>query len=66
MAAPVTYRSSQARGRNGTAAEAYVIATATLDPSCLCDHTSQQHWILNPLSHNENSQVIVLFVHGPY
>ena len=31
---------------------AYTTATATPDPSCLCDlhHSSQQRWILNPLS----------------
>ena len=30
---------------------AYATATATQDPSCVCDlhHSSQQHWILNPL-----------------
>ena len=30
----------------------YTTATATQDPSCVCDlhHSSQQHWILNPLS----------------
>ena len=31
---------------------AYTTATAMQDPSCICDlhHSSQQHWILNPLS----------------
>ena len=31
---------------------AYATATATLDPSHVCDlhHSSQQPWILNPLS----------------
>ena len=31
---------------------AYTTATATQDPSCVCDlhHSSQQHLILNPLS----------------
>ena len=31
---------------------AYTIATATRDPSCVCDlhHSSWQCWILNPLS----------------
>ena len=30
----------------------YTTATATPDLSCVCDlhHSSQQHWILNPLS----------------
>ena len=31
---------------------AYATATATWDPSCICDllHSSRQPWILNPLS----------------
>ena len=31
---------------------AYTTATATPDPSLVCDsyHSSQQHWILNPLN----------------
>ena len=31
---------------------AYITATATQGPSCICDlhHSSRQHWILNPLS----------------
>ena len=31
---------------------AYTRATATLDPNCVCNlhQSSQQHWILNPLS----------------
>ena len=31
---------------------AYTTAIATPDPSCICDqcYSSQQHWILNPLS----------------
>ena len=31
---------------------AYTIATATWDLSCIWDlyHSSQQHWVLNPLS----------------
>ena len=30
----------------------YTRATATQDPSCICDlhQSSQQHWILNPLT----------------
>ena len=41
------YGGSQSRGGSVRA-----IATATQDPSCLCDlhHSSQQHQILNPLS----------------
>ena len=31
---------------------AYATATATRDPSCICDlhHSSRQRWIVNPLS----------------
>ena len=44
------YGSSQARGQIGAAAEA--TATATPDPSCICDLQCSlwQHRILNPLS----------------
>ena len=51
-AAPVAYGSSQARGRIGAVAPAYTTATATPDPSCVCNlhHSSQQRQILNPLS----------------
>jgi len=53
VAAPVAYRSSQARGRIGTvtAAEVYTTAMAGPDPSHICDpcHTFLQYWILNPL-----------------
>ena len=46
----MAYGGSQARGRIGVVA--YATATATPDPSRICDlhHSSQQHWILNPLS----------------
>ena len=46
------YGSSQARGWIGTAAEAYTTATATPDPSCICDpcHSWGQCHILNSLS----------------
>ena len=52
MATPVAYGNSWARGQIGATAEAYATATATLDPSHICDlHRSlQQHQILNPLS----------------
>ena len=44
--------SSWARDQMGATAEAYTTATATPDPSPICDlHQSLwQHWILNPLS----------------
>ena len=53
--APTVYGSSQARGRiRATAAGllAYTTATATTDPSHICNphHSSRQHWILNPMS----------------
>ena len=46
----VVYESSRARSLIGAAAGAY--ATATPDPSCICDlhHSSEQHQIFNPLS----------------
>ena len=49
-AAPETYRSLQARGELKLQLPAY--ATATPDPSCICDlHCSLwQHQLLNPLS----------------
>ena len=45
MATPVAYRSSYARGGIGAAPGAY--ATATPDPSHICN---LQHQILNPVS----------------
>ena len=44
---------SQARGRIGAVvADLHTTATAMPDPSRICDlhHSSQQCWILNPLS----------------
>ena len=51
-AAPMAYESSQARGGTGAVLPAYTTATATPDPRGICDlhYSSQQHWILNPLS----------------
>ena len=51
-AAPMTYESSQARHQIGAEAEAYATARAMQDASLVCDlhHSSQQRWILNPLS----------------
>ena len=51
MAAPVAYSRSQARGWIGAVAEACATATATLDPSCMCDlcHSLWQCQIFNPL-----------------
>ena len=52
MAAPVAYGGSQPRGLIGVLLPAYTTATATPDPTCVCDlyHSSGQHRILNPLS----------------
>ena len=49
---PPAHGGSQARGRIGATAAAYARATAKPDPSRICDlhHSSQQRWILNPLS----------------
>ena len=51
-AAPVAYGGSKARGLIRAVFPAYAGATATRDPSRICDlpHSSQQHKILNPLS----------------
>ena len=52
MATAAAYGSPWARSRFTAAAVTYAIATATLDPSHICDlhHSSEQHQILNPLS----------------
>ena len=51
-AAPAAYGGSQARGLIRAVATGLTRATATSDPSCICDlhHSSGQRWILNPLS----------------
>ena len=57
------YGSSQARGQIGAvAAPAYVIAIATQDPSRICNlhHSSQQHWILNPLNEARDQTCILM------
>ena len=48
----MAYGGSQARGLIGAIATSYTTATATQDPSRICDlhHSSWQHWILNPLN----------------
>ena len=49
---PAAHGSSQARGGIGAAAAGQTTATATRDPSCICDlhRSSLQGRILNPLS----------------
>ena len=51
-AAPAAYGGSQGRGLIGAAAIAYARATATRDPSRVCNlhHSSRQRRIVNPLS----------------
>ena len=51
-AIPVAYGGSQARVQLELLPLAYARATATPDPSFICDlhHSSRQRWILNPLS----------------
>ena len=52
MATPAAYGSSWAREGNKLQLPVYATATATLDPSCICDLrcSQRQHQILNPLS----------------
>jgi len=59
---PAAYGSSQARGQIRATAPAYTTATATWDPSCICDlhHGSQQRWILNPLSEARDRTCILM------
>ena len=40
----------------------YTTATATRDPSCICDlhHSSWQHWILQPLSEGRGRTCILV------
>ena len=51
-ATPTAYGGSQARGLIGAPAPAYTRTTAVLGVSHICElyHSSQQRWILNPLS----------------
>ena len=60
-AAPAAYGSSQARGPVKAAVEAYITATATLDPSCICSlcHSLWQRQILNPLSKTRDQNCIL-------
>ena len=61
MAASVAYGSSWAPGWIGAAAETYTTARATPDLSCLCKlyRSSQQRWILNPLSKSRDQTHIL-------
>ena len=61
MAAPAAYGSSQARSQIRAVAEAYATATATPDPSRICNlrHSLRQYWILNQLSKASNGTHIL-------
>ena len=61
-ATPAAYGSSQARGQIGVAAAHYTTATATWDPSCVCDlyHSSQQYKIIYPLSEARDQTRILM------
>ena len=68
QAAPMAYGGSQDRDWYGTAAARLATATATPDPSCICDthHRSRQRRILNPLSEARDepasSRILVRFI----
>ena len=64
--APVAYGGSQARGLIRATAVGYARATATPDPSCICDlyHRSRQHRILNPLSEARDKPATSWFLMG--
>ena len=66
-ATPVAYGISQSRGRIGAAAVPYATATATPDPSWICDlHCrSWQHQILNPLVESQDWTPILTEALGP-
>ena len=59
-ATPMAYGSSQV----GVESELQLLATATAiatwDPSCICDHSTQQYRILNPLSEARNGTHILM------
>ena len=67
MAVPAAQGSSQPRGRIGAVVEAYATATATLDPSCICDLCcSVWHQILNSLSEaRDRSHILTGKMLGP-
>ena len=61
-AAPTAYGGSQARGLIGAIAVAYATATATQDPSRVCDlhYSSRQGQILNPLSETRDRTCVLM------
>ena len=67
MASPLAHGNSKARGQTGATAEAYIIATATVDPNYICDLCCSlwQCQILNPLSKGQGSNYILTETSGP-
>ena len=61
-AAIAAYGDSQARGPIGAVAASYAGATATLDPSLVCNvyHSSWQYWILDPPSEARDQPHILM------
>ena len=59
---PVAYGNSQAKGPIGAVAASLARATAAQDSSHTCNlhHSSQQHWILNPLSEAKDRTLILM------
>ena len=64
MGAPAVDGGSQARGPIGATAAGYTTATATRDPSQICDlhHSSGQRLIINPLSEATDATHILMDV----
>ena len=59
---PAAYGGTQARGPIRAAAAAYTTATAARDWSRVFNlhHSSQQHWILNPLSKTRDQTHVLI------
>ena len=65
-ATPAAYGGSQARDQIGAVPRAYTTATATWDPSRVCNlhHSSRQCRILNPLSKASDGTATSWFLVG--
>ena len=66
-AAPSTYGGSQARGQIRAVVAGLTTAIATPDPSHICDlyHSSQECWIVKPMSEARepaSSRILIRFV----
>ena len=59
---PMAYENSWARGQTGAVAEAHAPATATPDPSRICNlhGSSRQCWMLNPLCEARDRTCILM------